>query len=129
MRDRTVVSEVLQNIGSFRKGMLKEMWSMPNVVLRYGSFNSVKRTEALARAAGELGAAVRALTSDGVLMQKEHTQKLQELHPHEGPPVMPDSLDSMHGDSSFQCTQLFTSTNFRWSVPSAKLKRVADALG
>ena len=39
---------------------------MPNVVLRYGSFNPVKRAEALARA-GELGAAVRALTSEGVL--------------------------------------------------------------
>ena len=39
---------------------------MPNVVLRYGSFNPTKRTEALARA-GELGATVRALTSEGVL--------------------------------------------------------------
>ena len=42
---------------------------MPNVVLRYGSFNPVKRTEALARA-GELGAAVRVLTSEGVLDAK-----------------------------------------------------------
>ena len=40
---------------------------MPNVVLRYGSFNPVKRAEALARATGELGAAVRALTSESVL--------------------------------------------------------------
>ena len=40
---------------------------MSNVVLRYGSFNPVERAEALARA-GELGgAAVRALTSEGVL--------------------------------------------------------------
>ena len=100
MRGRTVVvSKVLQNIGSFRKGMFKELWNMPNVVLRYGSFNPVKRAEALARA-GELGAAVRALTSEGVLDAKEHIQKLQALHPHEDPPMMPDSLDSMHGDSS-----------------------------
>ena len=35
---------------------------MPNVVLRYGSFNPVKRAEALARAVGELGAkAVRVI--------------------------------------------------------------------
>ena len=53
MRGRTVVvSKVLQNIGSFRKGRFKELWNMPNVVLRYGSFNIVKRTEVLARAAG-----------------------------------------------------------------------------
>ena len=73
---------------------------MPNVVLRYGSFNPVKRAEALARA-GELGAAaVRAFTSEGVLGAKEHIQKLQAPHPYEDPPMMPDSLDSMHGDSS-----------------------------
>ena len=54
---------------------------MPNVVLRYSSFNPVKRAEALARAGGELGAAaVRALTSEGVLDAKEHIQKLQKLH-------------------------------------------------
>ena len=58
MRGRTaVVSKDLQNIGSFRKGMFKELWNMPNVVLSYGSFNPVKRAEALARA-GELGATV-----------------------------------------------------------------------
>ena len=94
------MSKVLQNIGSFRKGMFKELWNMPNVVLRYGSFNPVKRGEALART-GELGAAaVRALTSGGVLDAKEHIHKLQALYPHEDPPMMPDSLDSMHGDSS-----------------------------
>ena len=56
MRGRiAVVSKVLQNIGSFRKGMFKELWNMPNVVLRYGSFNPTKRAD-------ELGAAaVRAL--------------------------------------------------------------------
>ena len=86
MRGRTVVvSKVLQNIGSFRKGMFKELWNMPNVVLRYGSFNPVKRAEALARAGGELDATVRALTSEGVLDAKEHIQKLQALHPHEEP--------------------------------------------
>ena len=45
MRGRTVVSKVLQNIGSFRKGMFKELWKVPNIVLRYGSFNSVKREQ------------------------------------------------------------------------------------
>ena len=90
MRGRiAVVSKVFQNIGSFRKGMFKELWNMPNVSLGYGSFNQVKRAEALARA-GELGAAVRALTSEGVLDAKEYIQKLQELHPQEGPPMMPD---------------------------------------
>ena len=43
MRGRTAVSKVLQNIGSFRKGMFKELWNMPNVVLRYGSFNPVNK--------------------------------------------------------------------------------------
>ena len=46
MRSRTVVvSKVLQSIGSFRKGMFKELWSMPNVVLRYGSFSPIKERE------------------------------------------------------------------------------------
>ena len=40
--------------------MFNELWNMPNVVFRYDSFNPVERVEALARAAGELGAAVRA---------------------------------------------------------------------
>ena len=100
---------------------------MPNVVLRYGSFNPVKRAEALARA-GELGAAaVRAFTSEGVLGAKEHIQKLQAPHPYEDPPMMPDSLDSMHGDSSSHAP--FTSADFRWPVKNAKLKRAADTLG
>ena len=73
---------------------------MPNVVLRYGSFNPVKRAEALARA-GELGAAVRALTSEGVLDAKKHTQKLQTLHLHKDSLMTPNSLHRMHGDSSF----------------------------
>ena len=130
MRGRTVVavSKVLQNIGSSRKGMLKELWNMPNVVLRYGSFNPTKRAETLARAAGELGAAVRALTSEGVLDAKDHIQKLQELHPHENLPMMPDSLDSMHGDSSSHAhspSPLQTSGGL-----CQKLKRAADnALG
>ena len=84
---------------------------MPNVVLRYGSFNPTKRAKALARA-GELGAAaVRDLTSEGVLDAKEHIQKLQALHPYEDLPMMPDSLDNMHGDSSSHAP--FTSADFR----------------
>ena len=83
-----------------------DLWNMPNVVLRYGSFSPVKRAEALARA-GELGAAaVSVLTSEGVLDAKEHIQKLQELHPYEDPPMMPDSLDNMHGDSSSHAHKL-----------------------
>ena len=116
------MSKVHQNIGLFRKGMFNELWNMPNVVLRYGSFNPVKRAEALARA-GELGAAVRALTSEGVLDAKEHIQKLQELHPHEGLPMIPDSLDNMHSDSSFHAHKPFTSADFRWFVKNGRLKR------
>ena len=56
-----------------------ELWNMPNVVLRYGSFNPTKRAEALARA-GELGAAVRVFTSESVLDANNYIQKLQELH-------------------------------------------------
>ena len=70
---------------------------------------------------------MRVLTSEGVLDAKEHIQKLQELHPHEDPPMVPDSLDNMHGDSSSHAP--FTSADFRWSVKNAKLKRAADALG
>ena len=73
MRGRTVVSKVLQNIGYSEKEWLMELWSMPNVVFRYVSFNPVKRAEALARV-GELGAAVRVLTSEGVLDVKEHPE-------------------------------------------------------
>ena len=73
-------------------------------------------------------AAVRPLTSEGVLDAKEHIQKLQALHPHEDPPMMPDSMDSMHGDSSSHAP--FTSADFRWwSVKNTKLKRTAGALG
>ena len=87
---------------------------MPNVVLRYDSFNPVKRAEELARA-GELGAAaVSVLTSEGVLDAKEHIQKLQAPHPYEDPPMMPDSLDSMHSGSSPH--EPFISAYFRWSV-------------
>ena len=45
MRGRTVVvSKVLQNIGLFRKGMFKELWNMPNVALRYGSFDPARES-------------------------------------------------------------------------------------
>ena len=47
---------------------------MSNAVLRYGSFNPVKRAEALARA-GELGTAVRALTSDDVSWMQRNTSR------------------------------------------------------
>ena len=59
---------------------------------------------------------------------REHIQKLQEIYPHEDPPMMPDSLDSMHGDSSSHALKPFTSADFRWSVKNAKLKRAADVL-
>ena len=115
MRGRTVVvSKVLQNIGSFRKRMFKELWSMPNVVLRYGSFNPTKRAEALVRA-GELGAAVRALTSVGVLDAKDTSRNFRHSTHMKTFPMMPDSLDSMHGDSSSHI-QTLTSADFRWSV-------------
>ena len=93
-----------------------ELWNMPNVVLRYGSFNPVKRAEALARA-GEVVPAVRVFTSEGVLDAKEHTRKLQKLHSHVDPPVMSDLLDIMHGDSSSHALKPLTSADFRWSVP------------
>ena len=56
------------------------------IVLRYGSFDPTIRgqTEVLARA-GELGAAVRALTSEGVLETKDHIEKMKELCPQEKP--------------------------------------------
>ena len=105
MKCRTVVSKVLQSIGTFRKGMFKELWNIPNVVLRYGSFNPEKRAEALARAAGELGAAaVRALTSEGV--------------------------DNMHGDSSSHANNpSLMQTSGGLCQKNAKLKRAVDALG
>ena len=111
------MSKALQNIGLFKeKECSKELWNILNVVLKYGSFNSVKRAEALARA-GEVVPAVRVFTSEGVLDAKEHTQKLQKLHSHVDPPVMSDLLDIMHGDSSSHALKPLTSADFRWSVP------------
>ena len=108
------MSKSSRALGHSEKECLKELWNIPNVALRYGSFSPVKRAEALARA-GELGAAaVSVLTSEGVLDAKEHTQKLQKLHPQEDPPMMPDLLDSIHGDSSHH--EPFTSAYFRWFV-------------
>ena len=126
MRGRTVVSKVFQNIGTFRKGMFQELWERPNLVLRYGSFDPTKRAEALARAAGELGAAVRALTSEGVLEAKDHIDKLKELHPKEDPLMAPDRLAAKE-DTLLHVP--FTSADFRYVVKKAKLKRAADALG
>ena len=34
MRGRTVVSKVLQNMGILMKGMFKDLWEKPNLVLR-----------------------------------------------------------------------------------------------
>ena len=45
MRGRTVVSKVLQNIGTFRKGMFQELWERPAIVLKYGSFDPTKRRQ------------------------------------------------------------------------------------
>ena len=72
---------------------------------------------------------VRALTSEGVLDAKEHTQKLHKLHPHEDPPMTPDSLDSMHDDSSSHEHNLHLNGLQVICVKNAKLKRAADALG
>lgn len=121
LRGRTVVSKIFQNIGMFRKGQFKELWDKPNLTLRYGSFDPARRAEALARA-GELGAAVRALTSEGVLDPKEHIDKLKELHPFEEPPSTPNSMDS-HPHTPF------TSADFRWTIKNSKRKKAADALG
>ena len=41
-RGRIVVNKVLQDIGVVRKGPFEELWNMPNVVLRFGSFNPVR---------------------------------------------------------------------------------------
>ena len=107
------MSKALQNIGLFKeKECSKELWNILNVVLKYGSFNSVKRAEALARA-GEVVPAVRVFTSEDVLDAKEHTRKLQKLHPQEDPPMMPDSLDSMHGDSSSHALKPLTFADLR----------------
>ena len=66
-------------MGTFRKGMFKDLWEKPNLVLRYGSFDPTKRADALARV-GELGATVRALSQEGVLEAKDHVEKLKEHH-------------------------------------------------
>ena len=94
-------------------------------VLRYGSFDPTKRAEALARAGGELGAAVRARTSEGVLEAKDHVEKLKELHPQEAPLMAPDRLEAQEHPLHAP----FTSADFRYVVKKAKLKRAADALG
>ena len=118
------MSKVLQNMGTFRKGLFQELCERPNLVLRYGSFDPTKRAEALARA-GELGAAVRALTSEGVLEAKDHIEKLKALHPQEDPLMAPDRLEAQEHPLHAP----FTSADFRYVVKKAKLKRAADALG
>ena len=44
----------------FRSGQFKALWTRPNIILRYGSFDPAKRAMALTKA-GNLGDAVRAL--------------------------------------------------------------------
>ena len=109
MRGRTVVSKVLQNMGTFRKGLFQELCERPNLVLRYGSFDPTKRAEALARAGGELGAAVRALTSEGVLEAKDHIDKLKELHSQEDHLMVPDRLVAQRDTPSMPPSHQLTS--------------------
>ena len=72
----------------FRSGQFKALWTRPNIILRYGSFDPAKRAIALAKA-GNLGDAVRALASEGVLDPKDHIEKLKQLHPNAPLPADP----------------------------------------
>ena len=69
----------------FRSGQFKALWTRPNIILRYGSFDPAKRAMALAKA-GNLGDVVRALASEGVLDPKDHIEKLKQLHSDAPPP-------------------------------------------
>lgn len=79
IRGRLITYKVMQNVTMFYGGHFKELWEKPNIVLRYGSFEPTKKAIALAHA-GELGAAIRALSSEGVLDPKDCYDKLLELH-------------------------------------------------
>ena len=70
----------------FRSGQFKALWTRPNIVLRYRSFNPAKRAMALTKA-GNLGDSVRALASKSVLDPKEHIEKLKQLHSDAPPPL------------------------------------------
>ena len=78
-------SKILEFITLFRAGQFKALWERPNIILRYGSFDPAKRAIALAKA-GNLGDAVRALASEGVLDPKDHIEKLRQLHLYVLPP-------------------------------------------
>ena len=62
LRGRTATSKILEFMTLFRSGQFKALWTRPNIVLRYGSFDPAKRAMALTKA-GNLGDAVRALAS------------------------------------------------------------------
>ena len=75
-------SKVLEYISLFRACQFQRLWEKPCLTLRYGSFTS-KRCDKLARISN-LGGALKALTSNGVLNASECYEILQSLHP-EGP--------------------------------------------
>ena len=106
----------------FRAGQFKALWERPNIILRYGSFDPAKRAIALAKA-GNLGDAVRALASEGVLDPKEHIEKLKQLHPDAPLPAVPDPVPKS------RLTQPFNKADFQLVVKHAKWKKAADALG
>lgn len=88
LRGRTATSKILEFISLFRTGQFVPLWERPNIVLRYGSYNPVKRAIALAKA-GNLGDAIRALASEGVMHPKECLDILMTLHPQAPPPAPP----------------------------------------
>ena len=106
--------------------MFKELWERPNLVLRYGSFDPTKSAEALARA-GELGAVVRALTSEGVLEAKDHTDKLKGASSTRRSPHGSRQAGSQRRHPNHHAP--FTSADFMFAVKKARLNRAADALG
>ena len=122
LRGRTATSKILEFITLFRAGQFKALWERPNIILRYGSFDPAKRAIALAKA-GNLGDAVRALASEGVLDPKDHIDKLKQLHPDAPLPAVPDPVPKS------RLTQPFNKADFHLVVKHAKWKKAADALG
>ena len=94
----------------FRSGQFKALWTRPNIILRYGSFDPAKRAMALAKA-GNLGDAVRALASEGVLDPKEHIKKLKQLHPDAPPP-----LQQLPALSPLRAASLILSTRMTFTL-------------
>lgn len=122
LRGRTATSKILEFISLFRTGQFVPLWERPNIVLRYGSYNPVKRAIALAKA-GNLGDAIRALASEGVMHPKECLDILMTLHPQAPPPAPPAPV------SPGNLTQPFNKADFQYVVKHAKWKKAADALG